>query len=100
MEIARATPARAAKPAGQPAGNARQPDPRGFDSPVRYCGVAQTGSRNRIRIRLVFRRAIRKKQIKAKAQGGAGRPLALLPSQSQTRSEERRVGKECRSRWS
>ena len=29
-----------------------------------------------------------------------GRRLANMSSKTQTRSEERRVGKECRSRWS
>src|SRR2546430_16129163 len=30
---------------------------------------------------------------------GLGRPLRLLRAEAELRSEERRVGKECRSRW-
>ena len=40
------------------------------------------------------------KSLKTKNSVKRGREIVPLQSQKETRSEERRVGKECRSRWS
>src|SRR5260370_27376229 len=49
----------------------------------------------------LFRLQFQRRRIDAVAQSGRARPiLEHMPEMAIARSEERRVGKECRSRWS